>query len=584
MLQLLPGSSRVKTITLSDGFVPVFRGGGVEIREVEDRALPDGWEGAKRRFPAGARNARLVSEHGAGRSRFVAPETGPPHPTEDRGSLRSGERLAYEESGVSTNRPWRFLAQPETVHAPLNSGRHGGDRRGFILRRLLAAADLSALVCAGAITEGTLTVVGRASEPADVLLFFLLLPLWIVIGGLFRLYHLAERFFDSSWVDEIAPIVLAATVWNWILLLGRAAFESGPIQVMPSIAAWLAMIVTIPTFRSAARVFARRCSWYRQRVVIVGIPPDVSRVARRIRRHPEYALDVVRKMEIDGDRGVGPEELAEIVTFGGIDRVILASSVGDLEEHSCLVRRLVEQSVHVDLVAGESDSFSTGSSFHYLEGLPVLSIPPARRILAWAALKRLFDALAAAVALVVLSPLLAWCAVRIKRDSPGPSLFRQTRVGRDGMCFEFLKFRTMVENADALKIAVDTLNIHRKSATPGMFKVPGDPRITRVGHWLRRWSLDELPQLWNVLKGDMSLVGPRPLIPEEAQLISGDYVARLQMRPGIAGPWQALGRSEIGFGDMVKLDYIYVNHWSFAEDVRLLLRTVVAVAEGRGAY
>ena len=419
--------------------------------------------------------------------------------------------------------------------------------------------------------------------------------------------------------------MLAATAWSWILLLARGAFESGSVQVLPSIAVWLTMIVTIPIFRSVAKLFARRCSWYRQGVVIVGVPADVGRVARRIRRHPEYALDVLRTMEIEGDRdvetgqqagaiqspltvnspqmrersespavdtatrftvhtAVGPEELAEIVTFGGIDRVIIASSVGDLEERSRLVRRLVEQNVQVDLVSGESDSFSKGSTFHYLEGLPVLSIPAARSMKAWAALKRLFDALAAAAALAVLSPLLAWCAIRIKRDSPGPVLFRQTRVGRDGTSFEFLKFRTMVENADARKMEVDALNIHRNSTTPGMFKVPGDPRITPAGRWLRRWSLDELPQLWNVLKGEMSLVGPRPLIPEEAERVSGDYAARLQMRPGITGPWQALGRSEIGFADMVKLDYTYVTHWSFAQDVRLLLRTIVAVAEGRGAY
>src|SRR2546428_13498278 len=130
-------------------------------------------------------------------------------------------------------------------------------------------------------------------------------------------------------------------------------------------------------------------------------------------------------------------------------------------------------------------------------------------------------------------------------------LFRQMRVGRDGTRFEFLKFRTMVENADALKTEVDALNIHRKSATPGMFKIPGDPRITRVGHWLRRWSLDELPQLWNVLKGDMSLVGPRPLIPEEAERVSGDYVARLRMRPGITVPWQTRVWRGFGFCGMV---------------------------------
>ena len=402
------------------------------------------------------------------------PETGPAHLTDDGVSLSVRRAAGDEKAAVSTDRPRRFPAPAETVDAPPDSRRHWGDRRGYILRRLLAGADLLALVCAGAITHGTVTLVGRTTKPADVLLFLLLLPLWTYIASLLRLYHLAERSFDSSWVDEIAPIVLAATAWSWILLLARAAFESGPVQVLPSIAVWLTMIVTIMTFRSVARLFARRCSWYRQGVVIVGVPPDVSRVARRIGRHPEYGLDVMRRMEIDRRRidrevetdrraegtegppivdspqmlervesamddrdmrftvhtAAGPEELAEMVTFGGVSRVIIAGSVGDLEERSCLVRRLVEQDVHVDLVSGESDSFSTGSSFHYLEGLPVLSIPPARKIRAWAALKRLFDALAAAVALAVLSPLIAWCAIRIKHDSPGPILFRQMRVGR----------------------------------------------------------------------------------------------------------------------------------------------------------
>jgi len=249
-----------------------------------------------------------------------------------------------------------------------------------------------------------------------------------------------------------------------------------------------------------------------------------------------------------------------------------------------VVRRLVEQNVHVDLVSGESDALSNGSSFHYLEGLPVLSVPSNRPIRAWAALKRLFDVLVAAVALMFLAPAFAFLAIWIRRDSPGPILFRQPRIGREGSCFELLKFRTMVHNADALKTRMDELNMHSQGPTPGMFKVPGDPRVTPPGRWLRRWSLDELPQLWNVLKGDMSLVGPRPLILEEAEQVRGHYAVRLNMRPGITGPWQTLGRSEIGFGDMVKLDYTYVINWSFAEDLRLLLRTIATVARGRGAY
>jgi lipopolysaccharide/colanic/teichoic acid biosynthesis glycosyltransferase len=184
----------------------------------------------------------------------------------------------------------------------------------------------------------------------------------------------------------------------------------------------------------------------------------------------------------------------------------------------------------------------------------------------------------------LLSPFIAYCAIRIKLGTPGPVLFRQQRIGRKGRNFELVKFRTMVVDADARKREISDLNIHADTDTPGMFKVPDDPRITRFGAKLRRWSLDELPQLWNVLKGDMSLVGPRPLIPEEALVVEAHYKERLRVRPGITGPWQALGRSDIGFGDMVKLDYAYVTNWSFSEDLRLLVRTLGAITNGRGAY
>jgi lipopolysaccharide/colanic/teichoic acid biosynthesis glycosyltransferase len=128
------------------------------------------------------------------------------------------------------------------------------------------------------------------------------------------------------------------------------------------------------------------------------------------------------------------------------------------------------------------------------------------------------------------------------------------------------------------------LNFHEEGDTPGMFKIDSDPRVTSFGARLRRWSLDELPQFWNVLRGDMSLVGPRPLIPSEAVLVEGHYRARFETRPGITGAWQTLGRSDIGFEDMLKLDYTYVSNWSFSEDIKLLARTAGAVAAGRGAY
>jgi exopolysaccharide biosynthesis polyprenyl glycosylphosphotransferase len=473
-----------------------------------------------------------------------------------------------------------------------------GDARGYVLRRLLAVSDLIALVLGWGIAQAGMSILaGRHVMPDDQLLFILLLPLWTYISSLLRLYHLPDRRLDHSLADEIGPVALAATVWSWAFLLTRAAFTSGAVEVMPSVAFWVTSIVTVLALRSLTRRLARGRRWYRQRVTVIGTPADIGRVVRRIDRHPEYGLDIVRAIEIDdpdpssdrdssnGDEArIGPEELAEVVTFSGVSRVIIASSRGDLDERSHLIRRLVEENVHVDLVSGDPEVSSRSALLHHVEGLPMLTVPPVHAPKASTALKRLSDIVVAAAGLLLLSPLFAYCILRIRLESQGPVFFRQRRVGRDGNVFELLKFRTMVEDADVRKSELGDLNVHAKSETPGMFKIPADPRVTNIGAWLRRWSLDELPQLWNVLKGEMSLVGPRPLIPEEAELVSGHYTKRLRMRPGITGPWQTLGRSDIGFEDMVKLDYTYVMNWSFAEDVRLLLRTIGAVAEGRGAY
>jgi lipopolysaccharide/colanic/teichoic acid biosynthesis glycosyltransferase len=185
------------------------------------------------------------------------------------------------------------------------------------------------------------------------------------------------------------------------------------------------------------------------------------------------------------------------------------------------------------------------------------------------------------IALVLLSPVFAWVAVRIKLDSDGNVFFRQRRAGRDGRPFEMLKFRTMVDGADSMR---GSLRAETDQEGSTLFKLSDDPRITPLGARLRRWSLDELPQLWNVLRGDMSLVGPRPLPLDEAFLAEEHYAERMKVRPGMTGPWQIHGRSDIPFEDMVKLDYTYVASWTMREDLRLLIRTAGAVLRGRGAY
>jgi len=190
------------------------------------------------------------------------------------------------------------------------------------------------------------------------------------------------------------------------------------------------------------------------------------------------------------------------------------------------------------------------------------------------------------IGIVLLTPVFALIALVIKLDSRGPVFFRQVRMGEDEKPFLMLKFRTMKADADARKVEFAHLNKH---AGPGgdsrMFKISGDPRVTRVGRFLRRYSLDELPQLLNVLRGEMTLVGPRPLIPDEDRYVNDWARKRLDLKPGMTGLWQVLGRNEIPFGEMMKLDYLYVTSWSLWLDIRLLLRTLPLMLKGaRGAY
>jgi lipopolysaccharide/colanic/teichoic acid biosynthesis glycosyltransferase len=196
-------------------------------------------------------------------------------------------------------------------------------------------------------------------------------------------------------------------------------------------------------------------------------------------------------------------------------------------------------------------------------------------------LKRSVDIVASALALLLLSPLLAAIAIAIRLDSKGGALYRQPRRGRLGSTFEIVKFRTMAVGAEARRGEV----LHMNEVDGPLFKIKGlDPRVTRVGNFLRRTSLDELPQLWNVLKGEMSLVGPRPFVVYEADKITGWARRRLDMTPGITGLWQVLGRNDIPFEEMTKLDYLYVTNWSIWWDLKILCQTIPVVLGRRGAY
>jgi exopolysaccharide biosynthesis polyprenyl glycosylphosphotransferase len=213
--------------------------------------------------------------------------------------------------------------------------------------------------------------------------------------------------------------------------------------------------------------------------------------------------------------------------------------------------------------------------------MSVVTLPPMNLGRSSRLLKRSFDVVVSSAALIVLSPILLAVAIAIRLDSPGPAFYRQPRRGRYGSTFQIVKFRTMRIGAEQDRSEV----LHMNEVDGPLFKIKGrDPRVTRVGAFLRRTSIDELPQLWNVVRGEMSLVGPRPFVVYEADKITGWAQRRLDMTPGITGLWQVLGRNDIPFDEMTKLDYLYVTNWSVWWDMKILCQTIPVVLGKRGAY
>jgi exopolysaccharide biosynthesis polyprenyl glycosylphosphotransferase len=236
----------------------------------------------------------------------------------------------------------------------------------------------------------------------------------------------------------------------------------------------------------------------------------------------------------------------------------------------------------VDLVVAPALMEVAGprTSIRPVAGLPLLHVEHPELSGGRRLVKTAFDRVCAGLALIFLSPLLAFIAIAIRAGSKGPALFRQVRVGRDGREFTVLKFRTMVIDAERRKAALVQYNDHDGI----LFKIRNDPRVTRTGAWLRRYSLDELPQLINVLRGDMSLVGPRPPLPDEVVQYGDDVRRRLVVRPGMTGLWQVSGRADLSWEESVRLDLRYVENWSLTLDLQILWKTWSAVARGSGAY
>ena len=465
-------------------------------------------------------------------------------------------------------------------------------RRGWLVRRALATADVVGLTLAYVVSValfGLTATVDRIGPHVELLLFLGTLPAWIVVAKLYGLYDRDEERADHSTTDEIIHVMHLVTVGTWLFFIFGSLSGLADPNLQRLATFWALSIALIGGGRAAARSFCRQRLAYLQNTLVVGAGDIGQSIAEKLLRHPEYGINLVgfvdanpRPMseELSHLAVLGPpDELPRLIDLLDIERVIVAFSDEPAEETLDLIRSLGQRQLQVAIVPRLFELVGPNVGIHTVEGVPMLGLPPLDLSRSSRFLKRSLDIAVSAAALVALAPLFAVVALAIKRSSRGPVFFKQLRIGSGGQAFWVYKFRSMVADADALKDDLEHLNKHR-DRDPRMFKIDDDPRVTGVGRVIRRYFVDELPQLYNVLRGEMSLIGPRPLIPQEARHVDDWGSRRLDLKPGMTGLWQVLGRSAISFEEMVKLDYLYVTTWSLGNDIRLLARTLPLVARG----
>jgi exopolysaccharide biosynthesis polyprenyl glycosylphosphotransferase len=458
-------------------------------------------------------------------------------------------------------------------------------RRDSLRRRALAVADVLALL--GAFAAVTRVVPPEHATGGDVALLAAL-PLWVVLNKALRLYDRDANLLHKSTLNELPGIVHSITLGTVLAFLAGPSLTGVDIGRSQMLVFWASAMALTPALRWGARGLVRRRT-PPERVLIVGSGLVADLVAHKIAAHAEYGATLVGYVDVPSDGevlcGSGLPHLGDVGDFEhvcrehDVERVVVAFSSLASERLLDLVGTSKRLGLKVSVVPRMFEVIGGAVEIDQVEGMTLMGLRGLTRTQSTLGLKRALDAAGAAAGLVVLSPLLLVIAVAIKATSPGPVLFAQRRVGRSNREFRMLKFRTMVQDAERLRPALEHLNEMDGGA---MFKIREDPRVTRVGRLLRRASLDELPQLWNVLRGEMSLVGPRPLIPTENAHVIGRHRARLDLTPGLTGPWQVMGRNAIPFQEMVKLDYLYVSEWSLWNDLKLMIRTLPVVVGRRG--
>lgn len=510
----------------------------------------------------------------------------------DSGAAAGG---ATAERGDEASRSWLDAGIPRPVLEggviPEVERSPTARLREAIYRRLVAVADmgsafLAILVGTALLGDDHLTVAAVAAVPFVVL-----------VGKVLGLFDRDMYLVNKTTLDEAPRLFQAATLYALLLWLAESIFVEGALGKTQVLGLWGLLFFSMMVGRFGARATARAFA-VPERCLVVGDRRAGEWVAEKLESNPTAHAQLIGRVPFTadpaadsvGDAGsdypepqaehpvLGPlPDLGLVISEHRIDRVIVTASTADHEMLLRVIRMVRSVGVHVSVLPGLFEAVGSSVEFDDLHGTTLLGLRSTALSRSSRLLKRVSDVVGAFVAGLVLAPVWVGAAVAVRMSSPGPILFRQPRIGRAGKDFTLLKFRTMVDDAELLKDDLRHLN-----EASGLFKIADDPRITSVGRFLRRSSIDEIPQLLNVIRGDMSLVGPRPLVPEDDLLVEGWGRRRLQLRPGMTGLWQIFGSSRIPIDEMVKIDYLYSANWSPWLDAKVVLRTIPYVLARRG--
>ena len=434
-------------------------------------------------------------------------------------------------------------------------------------------------------------------DPAAYTSFSFYFWIAVIASGFTLLTFYLQKVYSlprgTSFFTEFSKLFTSTAIVTIVMMVGNYMFQ--PLYhsrlVYGMAGAFILLFTTLS--HAVARIILnrlRRKGIGIRRILLVGAGEMSRSIMRTLLAEPSLGYQIVGFLDDDPEKGngklgpfsgLGPlDNLPAILVENQVDEVIITLPWQYHRRIMSILRQCQKLGVRARVVPDVLQLSLDRVDIEVLNGIPLLGVKPNTIAGPQFAVKRAMDLVLTTLGLIIALPIMGILALAVKLDSPGPVIFVQTRVGRGGKLFQAYKFRSMIVDAERLKPQLEQLN----EADGPLFKIKDDPRLTRVGRFLRRTSLDELPQVFNVLKGEMSLVGPRPALPEEVEAYQPWHRKRLEALPGMTGLWQVSGRSNLSFDEMVMLDIYYVENWSPGLDISILIRTIPQVLLGEGAY